>query len=202
MLEVIASTRSDMSPALFKALARYRYEVFVKGLGWALPCAEGLEVDAFDRPDTVYVLARDSRQEIVGCARLIPTDRPFLLGEVFPQLMGDTPLPSSSTVWELSRFASRRLLSRRAKVIRAWHDTTWLMSKVIDIAQTLGARRLIAFSAPGNERLLRRMGVSTHRIAGPQMVDDLPVVPFWINVAGYSNRIAAAPRKSEVSARA
>ncbi|MCP2073168.1 UNVERIFIED_ORG: N-acyl-L-homoserine lactone synthetase [Pseudomonas lini] len=197
MLEVIASTRSEMSPALFKALARYRYDVFVKGLGWALPCAEGFEVDAFDRPDTVYVLARDSRQEIVGCARLIPTDRPFLLGEVFPQLMGDTPLPSSSTVWELSRFASRRPLSRRAQVMRAWHDTTWLMSKVIGVAQTLGARRLIAFSAPGNERLLRRMGVSTHRIAGPQMVNEFPVVPFWINVAGYRHRAVAGKTQRE-----
>lgn len=165
MLEVITSTRSDMSPALFKALARYRYEVFVKGLGWALPCAEGLEVDAFDRPDTVYVLARDSRQEIVGCARLIPTDRLFLLGEVFPQLMGDTPLPSSSTVWELSRFASRRLLSRRAQVIRAWHDTTWLMSKVIGIAQTLWQRGKLEGCLASDIRGAQGVDCSTERFS-------------------------------------
>ncbi|HDS0919398.1 TPA: GNAT family N-acetyltransferase [Pseudomonas putida] len=186
MLEVIVGNRGQMCPSVFSALTRYRYEVFVEQMGWALPCAKGEEVDQFDRPDTVYVLARDASREIVGCARLIPTDRPFLLGEVFPYLMGDTPLPSSRRVWELSRFSSRRLLPRRVKSVQVWHETTSFVRSVMGVASALGAKRLIAFSAPGNERLLKRMGVSTQRIAQPQLVQDLPVVPFWIDIDRHS----------------
>ena len=69
------------------------------------------------------------------------------------------------------------------------------MRNVIGVAHELGARRLIAFSAPGNERLLRRMGVTTRIISQPQLVDDLPVVPFWIDI-GRRPRALAAQRRS------
>ncbi|WP_437881578.1 acyl-homoserine-lactone synthase [Pseudomonas sp. LRF_L74] len=191
---MIVGNRVQMCPAVFLALTRYRYEVFVEQMGWALPCAKGEELDQFDQPDTVYVLTRDASREIVGCARLIPTDRPFLLGEVFPQLMGATPLPSSKQVWELSRFSSRRSLDYRMKSAQGWHDTTWLMRNVISVVHTLG-RRLIALSASGNECLLRRMGGSTQRIAQPQLVDDLPVVQFWIDI-GRCSCVLSAQRRS------
>lgn len=181
MFEVVVGTRSQLGPALFTALARYRYEVFIKGQGWRLPCAQGLELDAFDCDETVHVLACNARREIVGCARLIPTDRPFLLGEVFAHLMGQTPLPCSGSVWELSRFSSWQVQGARHR--QSWQGTTAFMSRVLDVACALGARRLIAFSAPGNERLLKRMGVVTQRIAPAQQVDGFCVAPFWIEVA-------------------
>lgn len=67
-------------------LGSYRYRVFVEQLGWKLPSEdEKFERDQYDRDDTVYVLGRDANGEICGCARLLPTTRPYLLQEVFPQ---------------------------------------------------------------------------------------------------------------------
>src|ERR1700752_59202 len=88
-------------------VARYRHRVFVEMLGWPLQTREhGLEFDQFDREDTVYVVARNTIDSVVGTARLLPTSRPYLLGEVFPQLLHGQQLPSAPEVWELSRFAA------------------------------------------------------------------------------------------------
>lgn len=73
MLTAITGTVGELLPGMARALANYRYEVFVKTLGWPLHCEEGIELDAFDRPDTVYVVACDRDREIFGCARLLPT---------------------------------------------------------------------------------------------------------------------------------
>ena len=57
------------------------------------------------RSQTVYVIAVDHTDRIRGSARLLPTDQPYLLGEVFPSLLECEP-PSSREVWEMSRFTS------------------------------------------------------------------------------------------------
>src|SRR5438046_785002 len=94
-------------PTEIRDLHAYRHAVFVERLGWNLPgVKDGLETDQFDRPDTVHVLGRKDGGAFCGCARLLPTNRPYLLSEVFPELMRGAPLPSSCDVWEISRFCS------------------------------------------------------------------------------------------------
>src|SRR4051812_6449510 len=86
-------------------LHAYRYNVFVERLHWNLPGARnGLEVDEFDREDTIYILGRDKKGVLCGCARLLPTTKPYLLSEIFPELMHGISLPRSDDVWEISRF--------------------------------------------------------------------------------------------------
>jgi N-acyl-L-homoserine lactone synthetase len=182
MLTAVTGTVSDLLPGMEAALAKYRYQVFVKELGWPLACEKGTELDAFDRSDTVYVLACDDNQEIFGCARLIPTHRPYLLGDVFPYLMGSNPLPSSPQIWELSRFAISKPKGQVLTAEQAWRNTVKLVKEVIDVARSKGAFRLIAFTAVGNERLLKRMGVNTRRISAPRLIDNKSVVPFWIEI--------------------
>jgi N-acyl-L-homoserine lactone synthetase len=182
MLTVITGTVNDLLPGMACALAKYRYQVFVKELGWPLRCEEGVELDDFDRPDTVYVLACDNNHEIFGCARLIPTNRPYLLGDVFPHLMGGKPPPFSAGIWELSRFAISQPKGQVLSAEQAWKNTVKLVKEVIDVARSKGAFRLIAFSAVGNERLLKRMGVNTCRISPPRLIDNKSIVPFWIEI--------------------
>ncbi len=52
------------------------------------------------------MVAQNDTGEIIGTARLLPTTQPYLLGEVFPQLMNGLPVPACEDVWELSRFAA------------------------------------------------------------------------------------------------
>ena len=67
----------------------------------------GAERDQFDRPDTLYVMVKDRGDRICGCARLLPTSEPYLLGTVFPHLMGNQAMPASADIWELSRYTTQ-----------------------------------------------------------------------------------------------
>ena len=43
--------------------------------------------------------------EIIGGWRLRPTTLPYMMKDVFPQLLGGTPAPVRPDIWEISRFA-------------------------------------------------------------------------------------------------
>lgn len=81
---------------------RQRKRVFVDQLGWQLECAEGLETDEFDGPEAIYLLLVE-RDELLASARMLQTDRPHLLGSVFPYLCPDG-VPTGQTIWESTRF--------------------------------------------------------------------------------------------------
>lgn len=182
MLRLIAGMSSEINQSVMNGLAEYRYEIFVKKMGWPLSCHEGFEQDEFDRPDTFYAIVLDPDNSVRGCARLLPTTKPYLLSEHFVHLMGGASLPNHPRTWELSRFAITPSKTGTTSATQAWANTVALVRKVLVTALSLGAERLIAVSAVGNERLLKRMGVNVHRIAAPQLIDDKPVIAFWIEI--------------------
>jgi len=125
MLTVVSGISSQLSPGLELALAAYRYEVFIETLGWQLPVENGLERDQFDRPDTLYVIARDANESVCGCARLLPTTQAYLLDEVFPGLMNGAPAPHASDVWELSRFSTKAYPAMKRGGVSACCSRPW-----------------------------------------------------------------------------
>lgn len=48
-----------------RELALYRHRVFVKMLGWDLAVQDGMGLDQFDRPDTLYVIARGDEGQLL-----------------------------------------------------------------------------------------------------------------------------------------
>jgi acyl homoserine lactone synthase len=163
------------------ALAQYRHNIFVEQLGWDLPSADGrFERDQYDRPDTVYVVARDESGAICGCARLLPTTSPYLLREIFPFLLApDMPAPEASDVWELSRFAANS--GGQGDESASWAVRPMLAS-VVECAAKLGATQLIGVTFLSMERLFRRIGVHAHRAGPPQRIDGRMVVACWIDI--------------------
>ncbi|HWX11826.1 MAG TPA: acyl-homoserine-lactone synthase [Trinickia sp.] len=182
MLKMLSGRSAELGPDLMDQLAKFRHKVFIRELGWTLPAVDGLEVDQFDRADTIYVVAFDRNAEIVGCGRLLPTNETYLLAAAFPGLMNGATLPSTRDVWELSRFAIGAPSGELMSAQESWQNTCQLMAEIVRVAQTHNADRLIAFSVIGNERLLRRMGVNVHRAAPPQLIDGKPTLPFWIEI--------------------
>lgn len=178
-MEFIAGTSERLSEELLVGLARYRHKVFVETLGWDVPTQMGMELDQFDRPDTVYVVARDQGR-LVGVARLLPTSRPYLLDEVFPQLMNGTPPPKSEDVWELSRFAAAGRQPSSGQLSSS--TAIGLLHAAQDCAVRHGASRLIMVTALGVERLLRKAGFRAYRAGPPQIIDGQPVFACWIDL--------------------
>jgi acyl homoserine lactone synthase len=168
-MEYFDGTAEELGAMQWEALGRYRHEVFVRHLGWELPGAvEGAEWDEFDRADTVYVLAQDAAGRLTGCARLLPTTRPYLLANVFPQLLDGQPAPMAPEVWELSRFAA-------FDSARPMHNVHVLGSpQALDLlrvakraAARRGAEQLISVSATAIERILRHGGFAFTRLGQP-----------------------------------
>lgn len=90
-MQLVSGTSAGLPAGLYSRVSRYRHEVFVQRLAWNLQTPDGEEIDQFDREDTVYVVAQDAAGQIAGCGRLLPTTRPYLLGDVFAQLLNGAP---------------------------------------------------------------------------------------------------------------
>jgi acyl homoserine lactone synthase len=185
-MQFLSGTLQDLNQGSLTKIAAYRHRVFVKKLGWQLDCPDGLELDQFDREDTFYVVAEDTCGNVVGTARLLPTHRPYLLGEVFPQLMGSAPIPHSPAIWELSRFAAVDFGGDSPGPLGQFSSplTLQLLQATFAVALSLGAHRLITVSPLGVERLLRNTGFMAHRAGPPVMVGGHPVLACWIEIQG------------------
>lgn len=183
-MNVISGMKDELPQGLYTGLGAYRHEVFVKMLGWDLATPMGCEQDQFDRPDTVYVLSRDDEQSITGCARLLPTTRPYLLSEVFPQLLNGLPPPCSEDVWELSRFAAVDVKGAAAPARSQLSSpiAVEILRESIRAAAAFGAKRLITVSPIGIERLLRHANFRAHRAGPPMVIGGHPLFASWIEI--------------------
>lgn len=181
-MQTIYSGSLEFTPEFEVAVAAYRHKIFIERLGWQLPVQGGLERDQFDHADTIYVVARSDEGNICGCARLLPTTHPYLLGEVFPQLMNGAPPPCAHDVWELSRFAVADLKADTTGSEQQAKASRELLAAVVSVVMQRGVQRLITVSPLGVERLLQRMGVHAHRAGPPLLVDGKPIFACWIEI--------------------
>lgn len=179
----------------------YRYSVFVERLKWTLPdAAAGLEVDQFDRDSTYHVCLRDAGA-IVGYGRLLPTMAPYLLSEVFPELMDVASIPRSSSVWELSRVCSVDLRSPSEHRRQAdFGGFQAVLRAAVQCALEHDVKRLIAVSAVAMERLLSRLGVNASRASPAMQLHGHSVVAFWIELDDITkNALGITFRGAEVA---
>ena len=80
-----------------------RYRSIIQRQKWDVPVVKDMEYDSYDNPATTYLIWRDDEGIARGVSRLYPTDRPYMLQEVFSHLVTED-LPSDPKIWEGSRF--------------------------------------------------------------------------------------------------
>lgn len=107
MIRLITGSADPRHQDLLEEHYRLRHEIFVGERGWtALDRPDGREVDTYDTPQTVYLLAIDEGH-VVGGYRFLPTTAPHLLQDRFPHLV-DGPVPCGLEIHEWSRFFIRK----------------------------------------------------------------------------------------------
>lgn len=150
-MRVISGVPTAISAGLSTEVSRYSHKVFVEQLGWDLSTQNGMEQDQFDRSDTVYVVAQDEEENISGCARLLPTIRPYLLSGVFPQLLNGLVPPSSLDIWELSRFAAVDFNNQTFSALNQFYSPAAieLLRESMVCAAKHGAKHIITVSPIG-----------------------------------------------------
>jgi acyl homoserine lactone synthase len=174
---------ASLAPEIVARHAEYRWRVFVERLGWDLKAHNGLELDQFDREDTLYVVALDEADDVIGTTRLLPTTRRYLLAEVFPQLLGTQAPPRSPAVWELSRFAAVGFDTPTRDALAQCSSPTamGLLHAALRAARERGAAAVITVSPVGVERLLRNIDVMAWRAASPRDVGGQTLVALYIS---------------------
>lgn len=109
MLDTLERASSAPATDALRAMYAARKQVFIDLLQWDLPVLAGAyEIDQFDNPDAEYLILLDpvdGRHR--ASARLLQTDRPHLLGDLYPCLY-DEPVPTGPTVREITRFCLDR----------------------------------------------------------------------------------------------
>jgi acyl homoserine lactone synthase len=174
----------DFPAGIESTLAQFRYQVFVQKLQWQLPLLSpdvGQERDQFDRDDTIYVVGHDSQNgRVYGCARLLSTTSPYLLGEVFPEMAKRRPDLSGPDIWEMSRFAA---VSDGPRARAAAHSNARrILAGAVEYAARNNIARFVGITYLSMERLLRSMGLHVHRAGPTEIVDGEPVAICCLEV--------------------
>lgn len=108
-------------PSLVRQMHEDRKRVFVDMLKWRLSHEDGIERDSFDDGQAEYLILHDpATGGHLASLRLLSTERPHLMSEIFPDLCEGGP-PTGPGIREITRFcvaprgraADRRLARNR-----------------------------------------------------------------------------------------
>lgn len=127
-----------------RSMFEARKRVFVDILKWDVPVVEGAyEIDQFDTGDATYLILTDDHVKHRASARILRTDRPHILRDLFPYLC-DGPLPACQTYREITRFCIEPTLGREdRRLVR-----NELVTALADYAITNG---LAGYTAVANQ---------------------------------------------------
>jgi acyl-homoserine lactone synthase len=104
MIRAFSISQSPGHSHILDQMFRQRHEVYVRERGWNLPSRSAShERDQFDTDDATYLLALDDTETVLGGSRIVPTTKPHLLKDVFPEL-APNGVPVGEHIYELTRF--------------------------------------------------------------------------------------------------
>lgn len=117
VLLVTSRNKASHHKAMYE-MHRDRKRVFVDQLKWDVPHSDELEIDNFDNEAAEYLLISDlGTHEHLGSMRLLPTDRPHILGGLFAELC-EGEVPAGPDIREITRLClSRRLKSADRRLV-------------------------------------------------------------------------------------
>ncbi len=158
---------------------RLRHKLFVTRQKWRVPVHNGLEYDQFDTPAANYLLWLDDAGQARAAVRLIPTTRPYMVRELWPDWPSEE-LPESEIIWEATRFGCDRDLApgmrRRAlaEIICACQE----FGVDHNIKKFLGVMPVAIF-----RRVLASAGCPIELISTPRDIDGYSTAVAYIHVS-------------------
>jgi acyl homoserine lactone synthase len=164
MFKVLSADNLPECPELFQSMHRLRHKVFVEELKWplgAIRSVRGMEYDQFDIQTAHYIVRINDNSEVDACTRLLPTDGPYLLGDVFEDLVKTIPRPNSPVIWETTRFCADKASAPKNIV-------GLLVAAMLEFGLSRGIRNYVSVSDIRIEPLLKRYGWYPQRIGEPR----------------------------------
>jgi len=179
-LQMRIAARREFSPLDLWEMHKLRAKVFKDRLGWEVPVVSGMEIDAYDALEPLYMLLREpGHGALRGCWRLLPTEGLYMLKDSFAQLLHGQVAPQHPRIWELSRFAIETGGSARCGFANMTLDS---IAEIIRYGQQAGLEQYLTVTTTAIERLLRRAGVVTARFGDPLQIGVEHAVALRIDI--------------------
>jgi acyl homoserine lactone synthase len=115
MIDAISLATAHLLGDALPSAYRLRHRIFVERQRYEVPHHRGMEWDQFDTPAAVYLLWRDQAARVRAITRVIPTSLPYMIQQLWPELVHNRDLPTREDVWEVTRFGIDRDLDRRQR---------------------------------------------------------------------------------------
>ena len=173
---------------------RLRHRLFVERQGWDVPTVRGLEHDQFDTPAAQYLVWKDNGGDVRGVARLLPTSSPYMVKNLWPDLV-DGELPESAGVWETTRFGCDRSLgsSDRRRVVSE------MLCAMQEFAMANGIRQyLVVMPVRLLQCVVVKAGCEVSILGSSRMIGRFPTVAAYLTVS--QNVLAELRRRAGIGA--
>lgn len=180
MLSVISHVDRAAHEGVLADMHHDRKRVFVDLLKWDIPVLEEkYEIDQFDDANAIYLVVTDSAREVhLGSVRLLPSVRPHILGDIFPQLCSGT-VPRGDDVWEITRLCiSPDVISMR----QGMQVRRQLAIGLTEFALLHGIERYTLVSTAAHLPQLLAIGWDCEPLGLPTQVGDQLLCATQINV--------------------
>ncbi|KYO54168.1 acyl-homoserine-lactone synthase [Tistrella mobilis] len=175
MLHIVSRENARLHWDALASMHQLRRRVFCERLGWDVNVVNGLELDQFDLPDAHYLVHYAADGRVNACTRLLPTTGPYLLADVFPNLVEGTP-PSASDVWESTRFCADQETAPA-------NIAAVLMAGMLEFGLFTGLRAYVSVSDIRMEPIMRRAGWSPKRLGGTIETGTDTAAAEWLEVS-------------------
>ena len=178
-----AATMSRKLDGMF----RLRHEVFKERLAWDVGSRAGKERDIFDDLDPVYIVCEDDG-DVLGSWRLLPTTGPYMLKDVFPELLHGIQAPTAPDVWEISRFTVSKRIIGNDSLGTINQVTNLLLEQLFTFAARRDIKRIVAVADVRFERILKRAGLLTQRFGPPLQIGVTKAISGYADVSELNVR--------------
>lgn len=171
-MRILSVTHSDYSefPDLIAGMHRLRRRVFRDRLNWDVSVSGDMEIDAYDALGPTYIVAVDETNSVVGCARLLPTTGPTMLGNTFSVLLESNPSPRSVRIFESSRFCVDTNLTEDVAAAGLREATFGLLAAILEWGLLHDQEAVVTVTDVRFERILKRAGWPLERFAPPMAI--------------------------------
>lgn len=180
MLYMIPGRQARRYPEIMDGAYRLRHRIFVEKMGWsALRKPDGREIDQFDTEDALNFVGWEDGA--VYCySRLLPTTKPHLLSEVYPEILDGAEVPSGPDIYEWTRTCVAP--ERRDSKMGIDRTARMLFTGVAEACVQLGIRALTVETDPLWITRFLELGWRARPLALPRNYDGEPLVPIFVEV--------------------
>lgn len=176
MIEVVTPDIAFLYRDKLDAMHRLRHRVFKERMDWEVNSRDGRERDVYDLLRPIYLLATDEQGCVHGSLRVLPTTGPYMLRDVFPELLQGQDAPAHPQIWEISRLAvegSGDGIEQRKSVNRV---TGEVFAGLVEWALTFGIKEICCVYDVRIGRLVNLLGLYPNWISEPRQIGNTVTV--------------------------